>query len=70
MVMRAHEGHRFLSDDVSLNDSDVPTLTGYRQVTDAHLLTLARRHGVHLVTFDSGILALSQGRDVELLTTL
>jgi uncharacterized protein len=62
--------HRFLIDDVSLSDSDVPKITGYRQVTDAHLLTLARRRGVRLVTFDAGVLALSQGRDVELLTVL
>ena len=54
-------GHQFLSDDISFTDEDVPTLTGHRQVTDAHLLTLARRRGVRLVT---------EGRDVEVLTTL
>jgi predicted nucleic acid-binding protein len=64
----ARDAHRFLADDVSLSDSDVPKITGHRQVTDAHLLTLARRRGVRLVTFDTGMLALSQGRDVELLT--
>jgi uncharacterized protein len=69
-VLRALNAHRFLNDDVSLCDSDVPTITGHQQVTDAHLLTLARRRGVRLVTFDSGILVLSQGRDVELLTVL
>lgn len=66
----AHSAHRFLSDDVSLSDGDVPRITGYRQVTDAHLLTLARRHGMRLVTFDSGILAMADGRDVEVLTAL
>lgn len=69
-ALRALDTHRFLNDDVSLCDSDVPTIAGHQQVTDAHLLTLARRRGVRLVTFDSGILALSQGRDVELLTIL
>jgi uncharacterized protein len=69
-ALRALDTHRFLTDDVSLCDSDVPTMTGHRQVTDAHLLTLARRHDVRLVTFDSGVLALSKGRDVELLTAL
>jgi predicted nucleic acid-binding protein len=69
-ALRARAAHRFLTDDVSLGDGDVPTITGHRQVTDAHLLTLARRRGVRLVTFDTGVLALSQGRDVELLTVL
>lgn len=45
-------------------------MTSHRQVTDAHLLTLARRRDVRLVTFDAGVLALADGRDVELLTTL
>lgn len=69
-TLRAHPDHRFLTDDVSLGDSDVPSIAGYRQVTDAHLLTLARRRGVRLVTFDSSILAMGDGNDVEVLTTL
>lgn len=67
-ALRAHDAHRFLTDDVSLGDSDVPKINGHRQVTDAHLLTLARRRGVRVVTFDTGMLDLSRGRDVELLT--
>jgi len=69
-ALRAVDGHRFLIDDVSIADADVPRLSGYRQVTDAHLLALARRQGVHLVTFDAGALALADGHDVELLTAL
>ncbi len=69
-TLRALDGHRFLNDDVSLCDADVPSMTGHRQVTDAHLLTLARRHGARLVTFDAGALALGAGQDVELLTVL
>jgi uncharacterized protein len=69
-ALRARDSHRFLADDVSLSDGDVPRIAGYRQVTDAHLLTLARRRGVRVVTFDSGMLALSEGRDVELLSAL
>jgi toxin-antitoxin system PIN domain toxin len=69
-ALRALDSHRFLTDDVSLTDSDLPAIAGHRQVTDAHLLTLARRHGVRLLTFDAGVRALSQGRDVELLTVL
>ena len=69
-ALRGAEGHRFLVDDVSVVDDDVPAIVGYRQVTDAHLLTLARRRGVRLVTFDTTIDALAKGRDVEVLTTL
>lgn len=66
-ALRSVEGHRFLTDDVSICDDDVPMLHGHRQVTDAHLLTLARRHGMPLVTFDAAIVALAQGDEVELL---
>ena len=69
-ALRAVEGHSFLVDDVSIVDADVPPTGGHRQVTDAHLLTLARRHGMRLVTFDAGAAALAGGRDLELLTTL
>jgi len=69
-VLRSHPGHRFLTDDVSLSEPDVPAISGYRQVTDAHLLTLARRRDVRLVTFDASIPAMSDGDGVELLTVL
>jgi toxin-antitoxin system PIN domain toxin len=67
-ALRAHADHRFLTDDVSMNDNDVPMIAGYRQVTDAHLLALARRRDVRLVTFDASILTMSDGKDVEVLT--
>lgn len=73
VALRAVGGHRFLADDVSLVDDDVPLIVGYRQVTDARLLTLARRRGVRLVTFDAGVFTLAQQRPktpVELLTIL
>lgn len=69
-ALRAHTGHRFLIDDVSASDRDVPPIAGYRQVTDAHLLTLARRRGVRLVTFDASIRAMGRKNDVEVLTAL
>ncbi len=65
--LRALTGHRFLVDDVSMTDIDVPAMSGSRQVSDGHLLTLARRHAVRLVTFDRGILALAATNEVELL---
>ena len=69
-ALRAAPAHRFLTDDVSLTDSDVPCISGHRQVTDAHLLTLARRRGMRLVTFDASIHVLAGGHGVDLLTTL
>lgn len=69
-ALRGRPGHRFLTDDVSLNDDDVPPIAGYRQVTDAHLLALARRREVRLVTFDASISAMSEGHEVEVLTTV
>lgn len=69
-ALTAAPGHRFLVDDVSMTDEDVPAIVGHRQVTDAHLLTLARRRGLRVVTFDAGLAGLAQGRDVELLSLL
>jgi toxin-antitoxin system PIN domain toxin len=69
-ALRSAHGHVFLSDDVSPTDDDFPQVFGHRQVTDAHLLTLARRRGVDLVTFDSGIEKLSGGEGVSLLKVL
>ncbi len=65
-ALRALPGHRFLPDDVSFASSpEVPldVLVGHRQVTDAHLLALARRTGFRLVTFDHGLEALSADPD-------
>lgn len=59
--------HRFLANDVSLTDADVPPIVGHRQVTDALLLTVARRAGLPLVTFDAAIATLAGGEGVELL---
>jgi len=69
-ALRAVPGHTFLVDDVSIRDADVPRMSGHRQVTDAHLLTLARRRGVSVVTFDAGLLAMAGGHGVELLGVL
>lgn len=65
--LRAAGAHRFLVNDVSATAPDFPEIAGHRQLTDALLLTVARRNGTRLVTFDGGIAALAGGRDVELL---
>ena len=39
----------------------------HRQATHAVLLTLARRHGVGLVTFDAGLADVARGDGVQLL---
>jgi len=67
--LREAGDHRFLPDDVSPLDPDVPEIAGHRQVTDAHLLALARRRGASLVTFDRALARLA-GRDAQLLTLL
>lgn len=59
--------HRFVSNDVSVTDADVPPIVGHRQVTDVLLLTVARRAGGALVTFDAPLATLAGGKGVELL---
>jgi len=57
-----HPGHVFWTDDLEIQAALSQFgghIQGYRQVTDAYLLALAIRHKAQLVTFDSGIAALS-----------
>ena len=66
--MRQLEGHVFWADDISPTECDAAPfarVTGYRQVTDAHLLALAIRRGGALATLDRGLaeLAVPDGRD-------
>ena len=59
-------GHELWPDDLDLARApEVPfeRLTGYRQVTDAHLLALAVRHGGRLVTFDAAVAELADRSD-------
>jgi uncharacterized protein len=55
----AHPDHRYLEAAASVTAGpfvDVaPRVAGYRQVTDATLLHLARTHGAKLVTFDQPV---------------
>ena len=69
VAIRTVGDHQFLVDDVSPLDPDVPPVRGHRQITDAHLLTVARRAGHRLVTFDRALGELG-GPSAELLTAL
>lgn len=74
--LRRQPGHEFWADDVSLAVSaEVPRarLMSYSQVTDAHLLALARQHGGRIATFDRSFTTLAgadDGKDVVLLSQL
>lgn len=60
--IRALAGHVFWADDISPADrhaTPFKRVAGYRQVTDAHLLALAIRHGGALATFDRGLAELA-----------
>ncbi len=63
----AQPSHHFLADDRGFVDNPlVPheRLVGHRQVTDAHLIGIARRHGVAVATLDRAMATLG-GDDVR-----
>ena len=47
--------HRFLPDDLSALDLPWAAIRGHRQITDAYLAALARKHGAKLATFDRAL---------------
>ena len=47
-------GHRFVTDDVDA--ALLPPFTSYKDATDAHLVTLARRNGLKLATLDASLI--------------
>ena len=53
-TLRALAGHRFLADDVEA--AFLPVLSSYKDTTDAHLVTLAKRHALKLATLDATLL--------------
>ena len=61
--MRADERHIFLPDYLELvvgsERALAARIVGHRQVTNAHLLALALRHGARLATLDRVITALA-----------
>lgn len=64
-------GHEFWPDGIDLvraPEVSFDRLSGYRQVTDAHLVALAIRHDGQLVTFDAAATGLADdGRRVVVL---
>jgi predicted nucleic acid-binding protein len=53
--------HEFWPDDVSYLDLPTTGIVGHRQVTDAYLAMLARKHGGSLATMDQGLAAVHPG---------
>jgi len=50
--------HEFWFDDVSYREISYRGVIGHRQVTDAYLAALARKHGARLATMDAALAAL------------
>ena len=53
--------HEFWPDDVSYLDMPTTGIAGHRQVTDAYLVLVARKHGGTLATMDQGLAAVHAG---------
>jgi len=54
----AHPAHRFWPEDMAYGDVQMDGVIGHRQITDAYLAALARKHGGKLATLDRGVAAL------------
>jgi len=52
--LHSRHSYQFLTDDV---DGIAAPETGSKDTTDAHLVTLAKRHGLRLATLDTTLLA-------------
>ena len=68
-----HPHHQYVETAPALTSSSfdglVPKIIGYRQMSDATLLYLARVHGMKLVTFDQAVVAVcAWSENLELLT--
>ncbi|HET8942990.1 MAG TPA: TA system VapC family ribonuclease toxin [Rudaea sp.] len=56
--LAANARHCFWPDDLSYADVNWHGVLGHKQVTDAYLVALARKHRGHLATLDRGLAAL------------
>lgn len=55
--LEAHPLHEYWSDDLPYREVPHRQIQGYRQVTDAWLIELARRNGGKVATLDTGMVA-------------
>jgi len=53
--------HEFWPDDVSYLEMPISGVVGHRQVTDAYLVSLARKHGGSVATMDQALAAVHAG---------
>ncbi len=58
----ADRRHSWIVDDVQLGM--LPEVRGHKEVHDAHLVVLARNHGLKLATLDEGLCAKPWAQDV------
>lgn len=59
-AIRARRSCEFWPDELSYEDVDLGEIRGYRQVTDAYLVSLAKSHGALLATLDEALAASSR----------
>lgn len=67
----AHRGHRLLTDGAGFVDNPlVPheSLVGHQQVTDAHLISIARQHDARVATIDRAMATLGGDGVVKIAT--
>lgn len=57
-AIRAQPWHRFCSADVPFELGQMRGVIGHRQVTDAYLVALAKRHDAQVATLDRALAAL------------
>ena len=57
-ALSADRRHQLWADDVAVPEVSLAGMLGHRQVTDAYLAQLARRHAGRLATFDQGLAVL------------
>ncbi len=65
--VRANDRHEFWPDDLAYKLDLMTGVVGHRQVTDAYLAALARRHRGRLATLDRGLAAVHGSEAVDLL---
>lgn len=61
-AIRSQSWHRFWTDAIPYEASQLGGVIGHRQVTDAYLVALAKHHEGQLATFDRGLAALHDSR--------